>query len=242
MVPQEKVHNSSSILNTRMLFNLNATTKQSIRKKAQPRLTAPKEAKARKPLRVTDNILTKIDPIQHVLLVLSSVRNNDPAPVEDSFRCLEDLRKRLRAVPRPDVFVRYTELEALRRRPMLDVGWIVDESVVDDCAVDVDNADAADAAVAPADVLHQVHAFAVDGDGRAGSDEVEERSALFGAADVLFLATVGAGFRFGFCFRLVGIGLCGDCRAPLVQEIWSADIVVTGMMAFDRSILKRPGD
>lgn len=89
----------------------------------------------------------------------------------------------------------------------------MDESVVDDFAVDVDDADAADAVSTPPGVLWEDDAFAVDCDWRAGSDEVETGSELLGAADVGFAAAavgllVGGDLVVGLLGR--GLGLVGD--------------------------------
>ena len=183
-----------------------------------------------------DGVDGEVNPVQHPNVIGSRVRNDNAAFIEDRFRVRQDSGVWLRAVLRQDVLVRDAEPEALGRRAVRDVGWVGDESVVDDLAVDVDDAEAADAAAAFAGFLDQFDAFAVDSDGGAGRDEGELGGGLQGAAAVVFDAA-GAGLGRGLGVLVgwllgggggvgVGIGLwrdywaavdpgdlvCGDCR------------------------------
>lgn len=136
---------------------------------------------------------------------------------------------RLRAVRREDVLVLDTQLETLGRWASFDVARIVNEGVVDDFAVDVDDAEAADAVPTPSGVFGEDDAFAVDCDWGARRDKVETGRELFGAADVGFAAAamgllVGHDLVVGLFGRGLGLGgdrwtavgpgdlVCGNCR------------------------------
>lgn len=99
-----------------------------------------------------------------------------------------------------------------------------------DLAVDVDDAEAADAAGAIADFLGEFRAFA--GASRKIGSEARQRYCLtrqlLGVGVVLGFSWVG--FLVVVAVLVLALVFGVISGRPLVQEIWSAELVVTGVM------------
>lgn len=99
-----------------------------------------------------------------------------------------------------------------------------------DLAVDVDDAEAADAAAAIADFLGEFRAFA----GASWRISYEARQRYCLTRQMLGVGVVLGVSWVGFLVVVAVLALALDFGVisgrPLVQEIWSAELAVTGMM------------
>lgn len=182
-MPQEKIHRGLSIFDARARLDLDLAAQHFSR---QSRQLTTITRKSRKVLRVAHIVGRKIKPMEHPLLLNQCVSDDNTALVEDRLDSSQDVRVHLCAMLGLHVFARDAQTLIARRQALLDPFRVVYECIVDDISVAVDYADAADAVLAPADFVEELHAFAFDGNGGAGGDEVEARGELRGAACVSF--------------------------------------------------------
>jgi hypothetical protein len=107
------------------------------------------------------HVVREVDTVQHLLVVDRGVRDDNTALIEHRLDVCQHFRVCLGAVLGQNIFILHAQAQALWGGTVLDVRRVKHETVVDGIAVDVDHADAADAAFPPADVVVEYHPFAV---------------------------------------------------------------------------------